>query len=106
MKSTALVVLVTVPNRATGVRLSRWVVGEKLAACANLLAPVESLYWWKGRMEKSREALLVLKTQKSKWARLSQKIREKHPYEVCEILALPVASGNPAYLKWIGDSLR
>jgi periplasmic divalent cation tolerance protein len=106
MKSQALMVFVTTPNRQVSDRLSKLVVGQKLAACANALPRVRSLYWWKGKIQKGKEELLILKTQKSHWAKLSKAIRENHPYEVCEILALPVARGNPAYLKWIADSLR
>ena len=104
--SAALVVLVTVPDRASGDRLARLAVGRKLAACANLLPGVRSLYWWKGKMTRGREELLVLKTRASHWARLSKLLRENHPYTVCEILALRVAAGNPAYLRWITESLK
>ncbi len=106
MSSRALVVFVTSPNRATSDRLAKLLVGRKLAACVNILPSVKSLYWWKGKIEKAKEELLVIKSQKSHWVKLSKAIRENHPYEVCEILALPVAQGNPAYLKWIDDSLR
>jgi periplasmic divalent cation tolerance protein len=106
VSSPAQVVFVTSPNRAASHRLAKLLVGRKLAACVNILPSVKSLYWWKGKIQKANEELLVIKSQKSHWAKLSKAIRENHPYEVCEILALPVARGNPAYLKWIADSLR
>ncbi|HVM32635.1 MAG TPA: divalent-cation tolerance protein CutA [bacterium] len=106
MSSRAWVVFVASPNRATSDRLAKLLVGRKLAACVNILPSVRSLYWWKGKMERAREELLVIKSRKSHWPQLSKAIREHHPYEVCEILALPVAQGDPDYLKWIGRSLR
>jgi len=102
----AILVLVTTPNRKTSEKLSKLLVGKRLAACVNILPSLKSRYWWKGKMETAREELLVIKTEKSKWNRLARVIRENHPYQVCEILELPAARGNPAYFKWIGESLR
>ncbi len=102
----AIVVLVTTPNRRTSEKLSKLLVGQKLAACVNILPSLHSRYRWKGKIETAREELLIIKTEKSKWNRLSKAIRENHPYQICEILQLPAARGNPAYLKWIGESLR
>jgi periplasmic divalent cation tolerance protein len=106
MKAQALIIFVTTPNRAASEKLAKLLVGRKLAACVNVLPGARSLYWWKGKLEKAKEELLIIKSQKSKWAKLSKAIRENHPYEVCEILALPVGLGNPPYLKWIDESLR
>ena len=106
MKSQALLIFVTTPNRATSEKLAKILVNRKLAACVTTLPGARSLYWWKGKIQKAKEELLIIKSQKSKWPQLSKAIRENHPYEVCEILALPVDLGNPAYLKWIDDSLR
>ena len=102
----ALVVLVTTPRRSASQKLSRILVERKLAACVNILPGVSSRYWWKGKIVTAPEELLIIKTEKSKWALLSKTIRENHPYEVCEILQLPAARGNPAYLKWITESLK
>jgi periplasmic divalent cation tolerance protein len=106
VKPKALLVFVTTPNRATSEKLAKLLVKRKLAACVNAVPGARSLYWWKGKIQKAKEELLIIKSQKSKWPRLSQAIRENHPYEVCEILALPADLGNPAYLKWIDESLR
>jgi periplasmic divalent cation tolerance protein len=106
VKSKAFLVFVTTPNRAASEKLAKLLVGRKLAACVTRLPGARSLYWWKGKVEKAREELLIIKSQRSQWTKLSKAIRENHPYEVCEILAMPVELGNPAYLKWIDDSLR
>jgi len=106
VKSQALLVFVTTPNRAASEKLAKLLVGRKLAACVNTLPGARSLYWWKGKIQKAKEELLIIKSQKSLWPQLSKAIRENHAYEVCEILALPVDLGNPAYLKWIDESLR
>lgn len=101
-----IVVLVTAPHRAASQKLSRLLVERKLAACVNILPGVSSRYWWKGKIVTAPEELLIIKTEKSKWSLLSKTIRENHPYEVCEILQVPVTRGNQAYLKWITESLR
>ncbi len=100
------VVLVTTPNRKVSEKLSKLLVDKKLAACANILPGVRSRYWWKGRVETAMEELLILKTNSMKLPKLQETIRKNHPYSVCEILALPVAHGNPSYLEWIHRSLK
>lgn len=100
------VVLVTVPDGKTGEKLSRLAVGDRLAACVNRIPGVRSRYWWKGKIETASEQLLVLKTDRRRLPGLVRALRAAHPYTVCEVLALPVAAGNPAYLTWIGESLR
>jgi len=100
------VVLVTSPGRAVSRKLSKLAVDGKLAACCSVLPVLQSRYWWKGRVESAREELLILKTTGAKLPKLKEMIRKNHPYEVCEILAIPVADGNASYLKWIQTSLK
>jgi len=99
-------VLVTTPNRAVSEKISKGLVSKKLAACVSRIPGLTSRYWWKGKIESSREELLVIKTQKNRLTQLTLWVRKNHPYSVCEVLALPVAAGSPLYLKWIGRSLR
>ena len=100
------VVLVTSPNAKTSERLSKGLVEGKLAACVNRVPSITSRYWWKGKIEKAREELLVIKTNQTKLRVLTKWVKANHPYEVCEVLALPIAQGQGDYLKWINGSLR
>ena len=100
------VVFVTSPNRATSERLSKGLVGKKLAACVNRVPGLHSRYWWKGKIETAKEELLILKTNQSKLKALTQWVKTNHPYQVCEVLALPIAQGHTDYLKWMDQSLR
>jgi periplasmic divalent cation tolerance protein len=99
------VVFVTTPNRRVSERLSRGLVQKKLAACVNRIPHLASRYWWKGKVETAREELLIIKTHSGRLKALMRWIKSNHPYTVCEILALPVTTGNPSYMKWIQQSL-
>ncbi len=79
---------------------------DRLIACANLVGPVESRYWWKGKIEEGREILLVLKTTAARCAELRARIEELHEYEVPEMLELPVSGGLGAYLEWVARECR
>lgn len=96
-----LVILITVPSRREAVRIGQAIVKKKLAACANILSPVTSIFRWKGRIEKSREALLIVKTTGRRYAALAKLIGSIHPYEVPEIIALKVTKGLPRYIAWV-----
>lgn len=93
--------LCTAPNRRVARRLARTLVEEELAACANLVPFVTSIYRWKGKICDDREVLLLIKTSRASRERLSRRIREIHPYDTPEILFLPIASGEENYLQWL-----
>lgn len=97
----AAVVLSTVPDVETAERVSRALVDERLAACVSRVPGVVSLFRWQGGVEESGEILLVIKTHARRAPELTRRLRELHPYEVPEILVLPVAAGLGAYLDWI-----
>lgn len=101
MNEAYLVVLTTLPSRAKAREISQRVLREKLAACINEVGPVRSSFWWKGRMAKAREYLLVIKTKASRFAALRKSLEKGHPYSVPEIIALPIRKGNRAYLRWL-----
>jgi periplasmic divalent cation tolerance protein len=103
---TAYVVFITTPNKRVSGRIMRLVVDGKLAACANRVPGLMSRYWWKGRVETAREELLILKTTRGRLTPLIRAVRKMHPYSVCEVLAVPVAAGNPPYLRWLQTSLK
>lgn len=96
-----VVVLVTVPDVEVGDRLARALVDERLAACVNRVGPIRSHFRWKGELDAADEHLLVIKARASALPRLEERVRALHPYEVPEVLALPVAGGSAAYLDWL-----
>ena len=98
------VLLITVPDKKVGLKLTQGLVDGKLAACVNFIPGVESYYRWKGKVEKSNEVLLLVKTQKHLVDTIVSFVRENHPYELCEVVSLPVTEGHKEYLEWIGAS--
>jgi len=104
MAERVLLALSTFPDRETAQRVSNQVVTEKLAACANILPAVESIYRWKGKVETGNETLVFFKLSEDRQSAFQEKLRSLHPYEVPEIIFVQVASGLPEYLRWIADS--
>jgi periplasmic divalent cation tolerance protein len=100
-----LVVLVSVPDAATGEELARTLVEAGLAACVTRLPGAVSTYRWQGVLETAPEELLIVKTLASRWPALRDAVRRAHPYDVPEILALPVVDGLDDYLAWMAESL-
>lgn len=98
-------VLVTTPSRSVSEKLSKGLVQKKLAACVSRVPGLHSRYWWKGKIETAREELLFIKTRHNRLPALTKWIKQNHPYAVCEIIFIPIAGGNRAYLDWIGQSL-
>ena len=97
----ALLVIKTLPNADAAAELATKVVGEKLAACANILPALRSIYRWEGKVQDENEVLVLLKTQGRQYESLKARILELHPYEVPEVIAIPVERGHHAYLDWI-----
>jgi len=95
------VVFVTVPDVDKGCAMARRVVGEKLAACGNVIPGLTSVYRWDGELQEDSEALLVFKTTEEALSALERRVMELHPYEVPEFLALPVTEGHAPYLRWV-----
>lgn len=98
----AMVVFCTFPDLDQARQIGAAMVERQVAACVNLLPGVESIYRWQGKVERAGEVLAVFKT--TRYSELEAALRELHPYEVPEILALPVAAGLPAYLEWLGSA--
>lgn len=99
-----VVVLCTCPDEATGERLAAELVDEQLAACVNLVPGLRSFYRWEGQVENDPEVLLVIKTAAAAYHRLETALQAKHPYELPEIIAVPIDRGLPGYLDWIKES--
>ena len=99
------VVLVTAPDAEVAARLGRTLVEEKLIACANVVPAIRSIYRWEGKVEDATEALLVLKTTRFRVDELVARVVALHPYEVPEVVALPVEAGHDRYLDWVIGSV-
>lgn len=101
-----LLVLTTTPDIACAETLADSLVEQGLAACVNILAPCRSVYRWQGSIERAEEVPLLIKTTAQCYAALEQAIRALHPYELPEILAVPVSAGLPAYLDWVNQACQ
>jgi len=97
----ALVVLCTAPTVEVAAALARALVEARLAACGNVVPGLRSIYRWQGQVEDQPEVLLVLKTTREWFPALRDELLRRHPYEVPEVLALPVEAGSAAYLEWL-----
>jgi periplasmic divalent cation tolerance protein len=101
VKEDVVAMLVTAPDEETGRRIARALVEERLAACVNVLPGVRSIYRWKGAVEEASEVMLVAKTRAERAGLLAARVRALHPYELPEVVALPVTDGSRAYLRWV-----
>jgi periplasmic divalent cation tolerance protein len=97
----ALVVLTNLPDRASAEQLAAALIGQRVAACVNILAPCRSVYRWKDAVQQDDEHPVLIKTTTGRYAELEAAICAAHPYEVPEIIALPIERGLPAYLEWV-----
>ena len=101
MKFNMCVVLVTAPSGIISKRLAEKILKSRTAACVNIISNISSFYWWNNKIEKGRESLLVIKSRASLFSKLEKIIKTHHPYDVPEIIALPIMKGSTAYLNWI-----
>jgi periplasmic divalent cation tolerance protein len=101
------VVLVTCGSMKEARQLARGVVGKRLAACVNIgTAAVESVYWWKGKVERAKEFLLVMKTTVGRLRALEKEVKRLHSYDVPEFVVLEVGAGSEEYLQWVEQSVK
>jgi periplasmic divalent cation tolerance protein len=106
MESTKLLVLTNLPNRAAAEQLADTLIAQKLAACVNILAPCRSVYRWKDAVQHDEEHPMLIKTTSERYAALEQAVRAGHPYELPEIIAMPIERGLPAYLDWVAAETK
>lgn len=97
----ALLVITNLPERAAAERLADALIARRLAACINILAPCRSVYRWQGAVRHEEEHPVLIKTTRAAYAELEAQIRAHHPYELPEIIAVPIERGLPAYLDWL-----
>jgi len=101
-----IVILVTAPNLRQAKKIAKALVEERLAACVNITAPVQSLYRWKGKVNEDREFLLLIKSSRELFGEVQAAVRKLHTYTTPEIICLPIVDGSPDYLQWISDSVK
>lgn len=101
----AMQVFTTVDSTDAANAIARVLVERRLAACVQILGPIQSTYWWEGKVESAEEWLCLIKTVADAYTDVEQAIRENHPYDVPEILAVPVTAGHSGYLAWIRDQI-
>jgi periplasmic divalent cation tolerance protein len=103
--SQALAILCTCPDEASAARLAQGLVAERLAACVNILGPIRSIYRWQDSVEDEAECLMVIKTGHGEFDAVERWLREQHPYDVPEVLALPAERVSGPYLEWLAASV-
>lgn len=96
-----IVVLITIPSKEEAENLGSYLVESKLAACANIISGISSIFFWEGKCCHEQEVLMIIKTKKSVFKPLCEAVLKRHPYKVPEIIALPIVEGLPDYLQWI-----
>lgn len=101
-----IVIFITAAGKKEAGVIAAGLVERKLAACVNMVSPVSSLFFWKGKIEKCREILLIVKSTRARLKAVERFVRSVHSYEVPEIIALPIIGGNKAYLEWLHASVR
>jgi periplasmic divalent cation tolerance protein len=99
-----LLALSTFPDAEIARRISNQLVSDRLAACANILPAIESIYRWKGNIESGNETLVLFKVSEDRQSAFQDKLRALHPYDVPEIIFVPIASGLPEYLQWVSEN--
>lgn len=107
MEDQYIIVMITTPNREVGEEVANTLLGKRLAACINMIAPINSLYTWEGKINYDEEVLLIVKSRADLFEdQLIPAVLSVHPYEVPEILALPIVMGSAGYLKWMDEATR
>ena len=101
-----LLVFTNLPERAAAERLADTLIGKQLAACVNILAPCRSVYRWQGAVQHDEEHPMLIKTTRERYAALERELRAGHPYELPEIIAVPIERGLPAYLDWVAAETK
>jgi periplasmic divalent cation tolerance protein len=99
------IILCTCPDKDTAEKIAHLLVKDKLAACVNILPGLTSIYLWHERLESAQEHLLLIKANKASYPAVEKSIKKHHPYELPEIIAVPIENGSPEYLHWIDSCL-
>src|ERR1700733_11897755 len=100
MNTDHIIILVTAKDKKEATKIAKGLLEAKLIACANIINGVQSLFWWQGKIDSSKEVLLLLKTKKILFKKISSKVKSLHSYQTPEIIALPIINGSEGYLGW------
>ena len=99
-----IVIFVTAEDRQQADKIAEKLVADKLIACANVVPGIQSIFRWKGKVDRAQEVLLILKSRRRHFPKIIKTVQALHSYEVPEVIALPIIEGNKDYLKWLTDS--
>lgn len=102
----AVLVITNLPDRESAIRLAEKLVSERVAACVNVLGPCQSIYHWQGKTESTEEIPVLIKTMAARYGEVENLIQANHPYELPEIIQVPIDGGLPAYLDWVEKETR
>lgn len=105
LKNDYIIVLVTVGDKLEAEKIAQSLLRERLIACANIISPVCSFFYWSGKIDRAEECLVVMKSRRDLFAELAEHVKALHSYDVPEILALPIVEGSKAYLDWMAEAL-
>lgn len=100
-----IVIFITTPNKKEARRIAKVLLKARLIACVNIIGNVKSLFWWQGKINNAKEALLVIKSKRSKLAAIIKQVKSVHSYQLPEIIAIPVMGGEKKYLSWIDECI-
>ena len=106
MNDDYIIVLATTANKAEAEKIAQTLLKKRLIACANIINPVASLFFWSGKIDKAEECLMVMKSRRDLFAELAECLKGLHSYEVPEVLAIPIVEGSAVYLAWMGEVLK
>jgi periplasmic divalent cation tolerance protein len=106
MREHYIIVITTTPSKIEAEKIAKTLLEERLIACANIIGPVQSLFWWQGKIDEAQEHLILMKTIKDLFSKLSGKVKALHSYQVPEIIAMPIVEGFKPYLEWLESSLK
>ncbi|MEM1524562.1 MAG: divalent-cation tolerance protein CutA [Nitrososphaerales archaeon] len=99
-------VVATMSNKNEAERIAKLLLEKRVAGCVQIIGPIISMYWWKGKIERAEEWLCLIKSRLNLYNELESLIRENHSYEIPEILAMPIIKGNNDYIKWLNNELK
>ena len=103
-KSIPMMFFITSPNEKTTLEIAKGIVEQKIAACANIIDKITSVYWWEGKVHEDNEQLIIVKTTQHNAEKIIEFIEKNHPYEVPECIGINITKGSQPYLQWIVDS--